>query len=223
MAMNQQKANWVLELIDRLRLVAIIRLDDLTHAVEISRALLDAGVYLQEYTLSNPAAIDAVAEVRKQIAEFNTGEASIGIGSVRTREAASQAIAAGAQFVVTPITIPSLIEFCRENSVPIMPGAYTPTEIATAWEAGASMVKVFPARSLGPSYIKDVLAPMPYLKLMPTGGIDLNNMQSYFDAGAHAVGVGGNIIDARAIAEQNWKRVTEVAKNYVHQAGRVTA
>ena len=99
-----------------------------------------------------------------------------------------------------------------------MPGAYTPTEIATAWEAGATFVKVFPARNLGPSYIKDLLGPMPYLKLMPTGGIDLNNMPAYFMAGAAAVGIGGNIIDAQAVAEQDWPRLTAAAKIYAECA-----
>lgn len=220
--MKKLNSATVLELIQRLRLVAIIRLDDLSRAVEISQALLDAGVLVQEYTLSNPDAIDAVARVRQRIAAFSTGEAAIGLGSVRTVEDADKAISAGSSFIVTPIMVPKLIEFCSDSQVPIMPGAYTPTEIATAWEAGASMVKVFPARNLGPAYIKDVLAPMPYLKLMPTGGIDLNNMQSYFDAGAEAVGVGGNIIDARAIANCEWQRITELARAYADKARRAS-
>ncbi len=221
--MEQLNPQAVIELVCHLRLVAIIRLDDLQHAVQISQALLDAGVLIQEYTLSNPAAIEAVAEVRRRLPAFRSGEAAIGIGSVRNTHVADKAIAAGAQFIVTPIMLPKVIDFCRSQEVPIMPGAYTPTEIATAWEAGASLVKVFPARNLGPAYIKDVLAPLPELKLMPTGGIDLKNMQAYFDAGAQAVGVGGNIIDARAITEHNWQRVSEVAKSYADQARLVKA
>ncbi len=182
---------------------------------------MDAGVQVQEFTLSNPAAIDAIASVRAAIAEFNTDEAAIGLGSVRSAEEVDRAIDAGAQFIVTPVTRPRVIERCVKAKVPIMPGAYTPTEIAAAWDAGASFVKVFPARSLGPSYVKDVLAPMPFLRLMPTGGIDLSNMQAYFEAGAVAVGVGGSIIDARAIAAQHWRQVTSVAAHYVERAKRI--
>ena len=194
--------------------MAIIRLDDLSNAVEISQALLDGGVYLQEYTLSNPAALDAIRAVRKHLSVFDTDEAAIGLGSVRNLNEAEQALDCGAQFIVTPITKVAVIERCRTANVPIMPGAYTPTEIATAWDAGATFVKVFPARNLGPGYIKDVLAPMPYLKLMPTGGIDLNNMPSYFSAGASAVGIGGNIIDAQAVANKDWARLAAAAKLY---------
>ena len=210
--------NKITNLIIRHRLIAIIRLDDLTHAVEISRALLDGGVFLQEFTLSNPAALDAIREVRKQLAVFNTDEAAIGLGSVRNLVEAEHALDCGAQFIVTPITHLGVIERCRAAGIPIMPGAYTPTEIATAWDAGATFVKVFPARQLGPSYIKDVLAPMPYLKLMPTGGIDLSNMAAYFAAGAGAVGIGGNIIDAQAVAGEDWPRLATAARMYSERA-----
>jgi 2-dehydro-3-deoxyphosphogluconate aldolase / (4S)-4-hydroxy-2-oxoglutarate aldolase len=207
-------------LVARHRLVAIIRLDDLSHAVEISQALLDGGVYLQEYTLSNPAALEAIRTVRKQLQVFNTDDAAIGLGSVRNLNEAEQAVDCGAQFIVTPITMTAVIERCQKAKIPIMPGAYTPTEIATAWDAGATFVKVFPARNLGPGYIKDVLAPMPYLKLMPTGGIDLNNMPTYLSAGAAAVGIGGNIIDTQAVANRDWSRLAAAAKLYADSASR---
>ena len=206
------------QLVSDLRLVAIIRLDDLSQAVSISRALLDAGVYLQEFTLSNPKALDAIREVRAALPTFDGSAAAIGLGSVRSVAEVDQAVEAGAQFIVTPVMRPEVIARCRAANVPVMPGAYTPTEIAAAWDAGAAFVKVFPVRSLGPSYIKDVLAPMPFLKLMPTGGVDLNNMQSYFDAGATAVGVGGNLIDAKAVAGGDWQQVTEVARQYAERA-----
>lgn len=210
--------NKITNLIGRHRLVAIVRLDDLSHAVEISQALLDGGVYVQEYTLSNPAALDAIREVRKRLTVFDTDEAAIGLGSVRNLNEAEQALDCGAQFIVTPITSAAVIGCCRTANVPIMPGAYTPTEIATAWDAGATFVKVFPARNLGPTYIKDILAPMPYLKLMPTGGIDLNNIPTYFAAGASAVGIGGNIIDTQAVANQDWHRLAAVARKYAECA-----
>lgn len=210
----------VRSLVAQFRLVAIIRLDDLSQAVAISRALLDAGVYVQEFTLSNPAAIEAIRQVTAAIPQFSSDEAAIGLGSVRTASEVKQAVEAGAQFIVTPITELSVIEQCKAARVPVMPGAFTPTEIATAWNAGADFVKVFPVRSLGPTYIKDVLAPMPHLRLMPTGGVDLNNMQSFFDAGAAAVGVGGNIIDTKAVAARDWNQVTEVAQRFAESARR---
>jgi 2-dehydro-3-deoxyphosphogluconate aldolase / (4S)-4-hydroxy-2-oxoglutarate aldolase len=208
----------VLELISKTRLVAIIRLDDLSQALQLSKALLAGGVVAQEFTLSNPKALEALSEVKAALGEFSNGGATIGLGSVRTVDEAHAAIKAGAQFVVTPITKLDVIEVCKNAGVPIMPGAFTPTEIATAHEAGADVVKVFPVRALGSNYIKDVLAPMPYLKLMPTGGVDLENMTSFFKAGAVAVGVGGNLLDKKAIEAGDWEKVSSIAKQYADAA-----
>jgi 2-dehydro-3-deoxyphosphogluconate aldolase / (4S)-4-hydroxy-2-oxoglutarate aldolase len=208
----------VLELIAKTRLVAIIRLDDLSQAVNLSKALLDGGVVAQEFTLSNPKALDALSEVKVALSEFSDRQATIGLGSVRNVDEAHAAIKAGAQFVVTPITKLEVIEVCKNAGVPIMPGAFTPTEIAAAHDAGADVVKVFPARTLGAGYIKDVLAPMPYLKLMPTGGVDLENMASFFKAGAVSVGVGGNLLDKKAIEAGDWEKVSEIARQYAEAA-----
>lgn len=206
------------DLIRRERMVAIIRLDDLSSAVELSRSLLAAGVRVQEFTLSNPAALDAVRQVFEGMEEFSGESAALGIGSVRTVEQARAAVEAQVDFVVTPIFQPGVLQICVEAEIPILCGAYTPTEIASAQAFGASMVKVFPARDLGPKYIKDVLAPMPELQLVPTGGVSLENMHSFFDAGAAAVGVGGNLIDQAAVANQDWDTVRAVASKYVATA-----
>ncbi len=211
----------VVHLVNLHRLVAIIRLDDLANAEKISRALMAGGIVLQEFTLTNPAALEVVSALRERIPEFQSGAAAIGLGSVRNVSEAVQALRSGAQFVVTPTLQLDVLKVCRAAQIPVMPGAYTPTEIATAWDNGASFVKVFPARSLGPAYIKDVLAPMPYLKLMPTGGIDVENMDTYFKNGASAVGVGGNLIDARAVAAGDWEQVSQVASRYA-QAAKVS-
>ncbi len=208
----------VLELIAKTRLVAIIRLDDLSQAVQLSKALLAGGVVAQEFTLSNPKALDALSETKAALGEFSNGQATIGLGSVRNVDEAHAAIKAGAQFVVTPITKLDVIEACKNAGIPIMPGAFTPTEIATAHDAGADVVKVFPARTLGAGYIKDVLAPMPYLKLMPTGGVDLENMASFFKAGAVSVGVGGNLLDKKAIESGDWEKVSSIAFQYAMAA-----
>ncbi len=209
-----------LQLVYQTRLVAILRLDDLSNALPLSRALLEAGVVAQEFTLTNPQALEAIRAVLAEIEEFSHGRATVGVGSVRNEQQCRESIEAGAQFVVTPIHVPHVASMCVEQGVPLFSGAFTPTEIATAWDAGASLVKVFPARGLGPTYIKDVLAPMPELKLMPTGGIDLENIHSYFQAGATAVGVGGNLLDPQAVAGCDWKRVTLNASQYVRRAAK---
>lgn len=207
-----------LDLIRHHRLVAIVRLGDLSTAVKLSRALLAAGVVAQEYTLTNPDALATIAKVLLEVPEFTNGEATLGVGSVRTPAQAQAAVEAGAQFVVTPIFQPEVVAYCVGKSVPVMSGAMTPTEIASAWQAGAALVKVFPARSLGPKYISDVLAPMPEIELMPTGGIGLDNMREYFEAGASAVGIGSNLFEMSALRQGHWDRITQVAAEFATRA-----
>lgn len=196
-------------------MVAIVRLDDLSIASELTRALLDAGVRLIEFTLTNPDAPRVVARLRSQFVQLDGVDSAIGIGSIRTTEQAKLAIDSGAQFLVAPIFSPSVVALCKQTGVAIAPGAFTPTEIATAWEAGADVVKVFPARGLGPNFIRDVLAPMPELQLMPTGGIDLNNAASYFQAGAIGVGIGNQLLPKHALESHDWSEVSRVAAQYV--------
>lgn len=215
---NAVDMNKVMELVAHHRLVAIIRLDDLSQAVEISQALLAGGIVVQEYTMTNPAALETIETVLSEIAEFSTSAAALGLGSVRDARTATKAIAAGVQFVVTPIVAPDVIETCLAAKVPVMSGAFTPTEIATAWQLGSAFVKVFPARQLGATYIKDLLAPMPDIRVMPTGGIDLENMADYFRAGAKAVGIGGNLIDPTAIKLRDWNKMSLVAQQYAQRA-----
>lgn len=197
------------------RLVAIIRLNDLSAAQQIAETLIEAGVLALEFTLTNPQAATEVRKLRDSNRQILDGKAAIGIGSVRSLEEAKIAIDSGAQFVVSPITSVPIIDYCKQNRIAVCPGAYTPTEIATGWEAGADIIKVFPARTLGPGYIKDVLAPMPYLKLMPTGGVDHTNLKAYFDAGAVAVGVGSQFLDPIAIQNRDWASIAQVAARYV--------
>lgn len=213
----------VLQLVERTRIVAIVRLDDLTQAIAISRALAQGGIVAQEFTLTNPDALRVIEPVQRALAAEGY-EAVVGIGSVRNLDEAHAALASGADFIVSPITRADVIGQCRQAEVAVMPGAYTPTEIAHAWECGADVVKVFPARQLGPGYIKDVLAPMPYLKLMPTGGVDLTNIATFLQAGVVAMGVGGNLIDPQAIRNCDWSAITSVAKKYstAAQVGRTS-
>lgn len=202
--MTAAQASSFLHLLEQSRLVAILRLDDLTYAHEIVQTLLDANIQLIEFTMTNEKAASVVTAIRKTITAFDNGEAMIGLGSVRNPEEANTAIDAGAQFIVSPITRLDTLKVCTQAGIPSLPGALTPTEMALAWDAGATVVKVFPSRHLAPSYLRDCLAPMPYLRLMPTGGVDLENMQEYFQCGAVGIGMGSNLLDMSAIKSQDW-------------------
>ncbi|GAB4517731.1 MAG: bifunctional 4-hydroxy-2-oxoglutarate aldolase/2-dehydro-3-deoxy-phosphogluconate aldolase [Anaerolineae bacterium] len=210
----------VVDFISQKRLVAVIRLPDLSTATALSRALIAGGVCALEFTLTNRDSIDVIRRLRDELPEVANGEAVIGAGTVTSVEDARLSMQAGAQFIVSPTTKVSVIDACKEGGVPIMPGAYTPTEIEAAWDAGADVVKVFPATTLGPGYIKAVLAPLPHLKLLPTGGIDHTNMADYLNSGVIAVGVGGNLLDKKAIAAGDWEAIQATAQQYAHLATR---
>jgi 2-dehydro-3-deoxyphosphogluconate aldolase/(4S)-4-hydroxy-2-oxoglutarate aldolase len=208
----------VLEVIHANCIIAIVRLDDLSTAIDLTRALLDGGIRALEFTLSNPDAIKAMAEVKAALPEFGRGDAVIGIGTVLNPDQALTAEEAGAQFIVSPTTNLATIAVCRQLQIAVMPGAFTPTEILGAWEAGASAVKVFPARSVGPSYVKEVREPLPFLRLIPTGGINQANIGDYLKNGAFAVGVGGNLVDKQLVATRDWAAITDRAQAFAGAA-----
>jgi 2-dehydro-3-deoxyphosphogluconate aldolase/(4S)-4-hydroxy-2-oxoglutarate aldolase len=200
-----------LEAVIQRRIVAIIRLEQYDRAVDIARALLAGGISVLEFTLTGAGAHQAISATRAAL-----GDAiHVGVGSVTEPAAAREAISAGAQFVVTPVLRPLVIEACQKLSTPILCGALTPTELLTAYEAGADMVKLFPARLGGPAYLRDVLAPLPQLRLVPTGGISAENARAYLDAGAIAVGMGGNLVPSQAVAQGDWPRITNAARECV--------
>ena len=216
--MSESKATRaVLETLSRTRLLAVIRQDDLSHAEAVATALLDAGVKVQEFTLTNPDSLDAIGRMRRREA-FGGAGGLVGAGSVRSVGEAHQALEAGAQFVVTPVMDLKIIAVCKEAGVPVFPGAFTPTEIHAAWRAGAEAVKVFPATTLGPGYIKDVLAPLPYLKLIPTGGVNLLNITAFLDQGAFAVGTGSSLLNGEALRHKDWEGLTTHARAFVKAA-----
>jgi 2-dehydro-3-deoxyphosphogluconate aldolase/(4S)-4-hydroxy-2-oxoglutarate aldolase len=190
------------------RIVAIVRLERYDRAVEIARALLAGGITAMEFTLTGTGAHAAIGACRAALGNV----AQIGVGTVLSPGAADAAIDAGAQFVVTPALRLDVIEACLARSVPMLCGAFTPTEALAAHEAGANMVKIFPARLGGPQYIKDILAPLPELRLVPTGGVSADNARAYLDAGAAAVGIGGNLVSAAAVAEGDWARIEAAAR-----------
>jgi 2-dehydro-3-deoxyphosphogluconate aldolase/(4S)-4-hydroxy-2-oxoglutarate aldolase len=201
----------VLESIEQDGVVAIVRLDDLAGAVEMSEALARGGVRAVEFTFTNRLAGRAIEEVRSA-----AGEAVlVGAGSVLDPETARTAILAGAQFVVTPTVNARTIELCQRYDIPTIIGAFTPTEILTAWEAGASIVKVFPASVGGPRYLKDVRGPLPQVKLVPTGGVGFENAGDFIRAGAVAVALGSNLVDPATVRAGDWSTLEERARNLV--------
>jgi 2-dehydro-3-deoxyphosphogluconate aldolase/(4S)-4-hydroxy-2-oxoglutarate aldolase len=188
--------------------VAVVRLNDLGPAVPLTEALLAGGVRAVEFTFTNPAAAGAISAARDALG----ARALIGAGSVLDAETARVAILAGAAFVVTPVLSLPVITMCQRYAVATIIGALTPTEILTAWEGGATYVKVFPASLGGPRYFRDVLAPLPQVKLVPTGGVDLDNAGDFIRAGAVAVALGSNLVSPRAVASGDWDSITNAAR-----------
>lgn len=201
----------MLERIERSGVVAIVRLDDYTHAPEMARALADGGVEAVEFTYTNPAAGEAVRATKAVLGD----DMLIGAGTVLDPETARAAILLGADFIVTPTVQVDTIRLCQRYSVPTVIGAFTPTEILTAWEAGASIVKVFPASVGGPRYLKDVRGPLPQVRLMPTGGVSFENAAEFIKAGAVGVAAGSNLVDAETVGNQDWATLTARARQLV--------
>jgi len=190
------------------KVVAIIRLEEYARAIEVARALAAGGIPLLEFTMTGRGAIEAVSNVRRALND----SVCVGIGSVLNAEDANAAIDAGAQFVVTPAVRKPVIAACVNRATPILAGGFTPTELLDAYEAGSELVKLFPAQHGGPRYLQDILAPLPFLKLVPTGGISAENVQEYFAAGAVAVGVGGNLVSKQAVASGAFEKITDAAR-----------
>jgi len=204
--------NWI----ETYRLIAVIRLDDLSCAERLAETLLEGGVRVMEFTYTNREAGRAIERVRTRFA----GECLVGAGTVLDAETARHALLSGAQFVVTPTLRRETIEICRRYSVPSVIGAFTPTEILTAWEWGADYIKVNPASLAGPAYFKDVLAPLPQVKLIPSGGVTLETAPAFLAAGAVAVAVGSHLVDRRLVAAQDWSGLRERARQWAELVAR---
>jgi 2-dehydro-3-deoxyphosphogluconate aldolase/(4S)-4-hydroxy-2-oxoglutarate aldolase len=194
--------------IERERIVAVLRLDDPHTLRAVIDALAVGGVRVFEVTMTVPDAITSIARLAREL----TDDLLIGAGTVVDATTAADAIDAGARFVVGPVFRREVIDACHERDVPAMPGCFTPTEILDAWDAGADIVKLFPSTSLGPTFIKDVRAPLPQLKLMPTGGVSLDNAAEWLRAGAVAVGVGSALVDAAVVKAGNFDALSRRAQ-----------
>lgn len=182
-------------------IVGILRGYSPAKTLHIVDAYYQAGFRTIEITMNTPE----VASIITTLVKKYGNQLNVGAGTVCSESDLTIALGAGAQFIVSPITDVSLIKKCKSLDIPIFPGAYTPTEIYQAWEAGARMVKLFPASELGPSYVKNVLAPLDQIELMPTGGVSLNNLAAYKKAGAKAFGMGGLLFDKALIEADDWE------------------
>ena len=191
--------------------VAVIRAQSKDQLLEIGKALLDGGVPAIEVTMSTPKAIAGI----EMLADKYGDHAVVGVGTVVDAATCADAIHAGAQFVVSPAFDPEIVATTKRYGKISIPGAFTPTEILRAWTAGADVVKVFPSTTLGPGYFRDVLAPLPQIRLTPTGGVDQKNVGEWIKAGAVFVGAGSSLVTKDAMAKGDWESITGNAKAFV--------
>ena len=191
-------------------IIPVVRAKSAEALVDLAKALHAGGIPICEVTLTVPGAIEAIRRVAVAVGK----EVLVGVGSVTSAGQVEEAVAAGAQFIVGPVLVPEVIAAAHEHEKPVIPGAFTPTEIFQAHSLGADVIKVFPASVGGPSYFKAILAPMPYLKLMPTGGVDLSTAAAFIKAGAVALGAGASLVDSAAIESRGWAVITGLARRF---------
>ena len=191
--------------------IAVIRLRERGKLLSVVEALVKGGIRCVEITMTVPGAIDAIAELGGLVKE----DVILGAGTVLDAETASRAIDAGARFIVSPVFRREIVERCNARGAVVIPGCFTPTEIYTAWKAGADAVKVFPAGVLGISFFKSVRGPLPDLKLIPTGGVTVENAATWIEAGAVAVAVGTDLVDKAAVESAGYRIITDRASRLV--------
>ncbi len=191
-------------------IVAVVRSASSASLVKVVQALAEGGVGAAEVTFTVPDAIEVIRQVRREV-----GDAIVlGAGTVLDPETARAALLAGAEYIVAPTLNLDVIRLCHRYDKAVMPGAFTPTEILAAWEAGADIVKVFPAEVGGPAYLKAIRGPLPQIRLMPTGGVDLTTAENFLEAGASCLGVGSALVDPKAIAAGDFARIRNLAEQY---------
>jgi 2-dehydro-3-deoxyphosphogluconate aldolase / (4S)-4-hydroxy-2-oxoglutarate aldolase len=198
-------------------IVAVVRSESSASLVNVVQALAEGGVTAAEITFTVPDAVEVIRQVRRAV-----GDAIVlGAGTVLDPVTARTAMLAGAEYIVSPIVNRDVIRLCRRYDIVVMPGAFTPTEVLTAWETGADVVKVFPADVGGPAYFRALRGPLPQVRLMPTGGVDLTTAESFLKAGACCLGVGGALVESKAIAAGDFTRVRDLASQYAAIVARV--
>ena len=207
----------ILDEILKRKVVAVLRIKEVDKLKKFIEAIAEGGLTVAEVTMTVPNAIQLIEKMSQELNK----NIIFGVGSVLSAEVAEQAIKAGAKYVVSPIFKKEIVEMSHKYDVPAMPGCFTPTEIQTAYEAGADIIKVFPADVLGMPFFKGVLAPMPHLKMMPTGGVTLTNAGEWIKAGACAVGIGSALLDKEAIKYENYFKLTDNAKIIMNSVANV--
>jgi 2-dehydro-3-deoxyphosphogluconate aldolase/(4S)-4-hydroxy-2-oxoglutarate aldolase len=203
----------IISLLTNPGIIAVVRTNGPEQVLPICEALLAGGVLAIEITLTVPRALEAIRKASQQF-----GRAVIGVGTVLDAESCGAAIAAGAEFVVSPITKLEILKAAHAANRPVMLGAYTPTEAQAAHEAGADFIKIFPADKLGPAYIRALRAPLPHLRVVPTGGVDLETAADFLKAGCVALGVGSSLLTSEILRTANWPELTRLAKAFVEIA-----
>jgi len=191
-------------------IVAVVRAESGELLTQVVKALAEGGVTAAEITFTVPDAVEVIRRVRREVGDT----ICLGAGTVLDPETARAALLAGAEYVVAPTVNLDVIRLCRRYDVPVMPGAFTPTEVVTAWEAGADVVKIFPADVGGPSFLKALRGPLPQIRMMPTGGVDLNTAESFLKAGACCLGVGSSLVEPKAVAAGDFARLRDLASQY---------
>jgi 2-dehydro-3-deoxyphosphogluconate aldolase/(4S)-4-hydroxy-2-oxoglutarate aldolase len=209
--MTQRSRSEVVVEVEQLGVVAIIRMPDPAGLRAVVDALAAGGVRALEVTMTVPRAIELIREIAPTL----PGGFLFGAGTVLDADTVHRAVDAGAQFIVSPVFRPEVVNAAHEDGVPVMPGCFTPTEILSAWDMGADVIKVFPATSVGPGYLKDIRGPLPQIKLMPTGGVSIDNVGDWLRAGAVAVGVGSALVDTKAIAAKQFNVIADNARRIV--------
>ena len=191
-------------------IVAVVRGESGERLVQVVKALAEGGVTAAEITFTIPDAVEVIRQVRRDVGD----QIILGAGTVLDPETARAALIAGAEYIVAPTVNLEVIRLCRRYDKVVMPGAFTPTEVVAAWEAGADVVKIFPADFGGPSYLKALRGPLPQIKMMPTGGVDLNTAESFLKAGACCLGVGSALVEPQAVATGNFERLRDLASQF---------
>jgi 2-dehydro-3-deoxyphosphogluconate aldolase/(4S)-4-hydroxy-2-oxoglutarate aldolase len=192
-------------------IVAVIRSERGELLGDVAEALLAGGVEVMEVTFTVPRAHHVLERVAERLGE----RILLGAGTVLDSETARVAILSGAEFIVSPTVNLDVIRLCRRYDKLVMPGAFTPTEVLAAWEHGADIVKIFPSEVTGPAYLKALHGPLPQVRLMPTGGVNLETAAAFLQAGACALGIGGSLVEPKAVAEGNFGRIESLARQYV--------
>lgn len=199
------------ELFDKMPLVGILRGFPSDQMEKMSELYADAGLTTLEITMNTAGAADTIASLVQAV----KGRLNVGAGTVCNLADLHRALDAGAQFIVSPIVDEDVINNCVSLGIPVFPGAYTPTEIYRCWSLGATMVKVFPASKLGPGYIKEVLAPLNHIQLLPTGGISLDNMEAFIKAGAKGFGIGSALVPKQLVEKEEWEALSQHFNQFV--------